>query len=211
MRLWIWMAAVVAASFASGRSGAAPEGGWINLFNGKDMEGWTKVNEGDWSVEGGLLKYGGHGNGWVRTNDRFTDFQLIGEWRYPMAEGNHDSGLFFRAAAEGNPWTNHGYQLNMGPGDNLGSIGGMGDVPAVQGAPAVPMLLNKPGGEWNTWDLIVVGQDATLIVNGRKAWDATGVGIREGGYLGWQCEGAPIEIRSVRLRRLTGSRGAAER
>ena len=83
----------------------------------------------------------------------------------------------------------------------------MGSVPEVQGAPAVPQLLNKPGGDWNSWDLIVIGQDATLIVNGRKAWDARGVGIPEGGYLGWQCEGSPVEIRSIKVRRLTCSQG----
>ena len=157
-------------------------------------------------MENGSLRYAGHGNGWVRTNDRFTDFQLIAEWRFPVATGDHDSGLFIRSAAEGKPWTNHGYQLNMGPGGNLGSLSGMGQVPAVEGATAVPQLLNKPGGEWNSWDLIVVSQDATLSVNGRKAWDARGVGIPEGGYIGWECEGYPVEIKSVRLRRLTCSR-----
>src|SRR5439155_18820975 len=97
---------------------AAPDG-WIMLFNGQNMDGWTRMNGGDWAVEGGLLKYRGGGNGWLRTNEQFADFQVIAEWRYPVAEGNHDSGLFIRASAEGNPWPAPAYQLNMGPGDNL--------------------------------------------------------------------------------------------
>jgi hypothetical protein len=201
MRAWLWLAAAIAAATAGGGTGASQPAtdGWMMLFNGQNMEGWTKMNDGDWGVESGVLKYRGGGNGWLRTNAQFTDFQAISEWRYPVAEGDHDSGFFFRAGLEGKPWPRQGYQLNMGPGNNLGSVGG------IRGARAVPQLFKKPAGEWNSYDLIVVGDAATCIINGEKAWDASGVGRPEGGYLGWQGEGYALEVKSVRLRKLTAS------
>src|SRR5947207_810024 len=116
MRLLIGLAALCAVVASGGGTCASqtPPAGWIRLFDGRDMNGWTKVAEGDWTVEGGLLKYRGGGNGWLRTNEKFIDFQLIAEWRFPVATGDRDSGVFFRAR-EAKPWTDDGYQLNMGP------------------------------------------------------------------------------------------------
>jgi hypothetical protein len=209
MRACLWMLAALALVLAGGSRHASPQpaqDGWIMLFNGRNMDGWTRMNGGDWAVEDGMLKYKGGGNGWLRTAEQFADFQVIAEWRYPVAEGNHDSGLFIRASDQGNPWPAPAYQLNMGPGDNMASLSPMGNAPRVRGDRAVPALIKKPGGEWNTYDLIVVGSSATCIVNGQKAWDATGLGLGAG-YLGWQGEGPHLEVRSMRVRRLTPTRG----
>src|ERR1041384_4474443 len=103
MRACLWTVAALALVLGGGSRAARPQpaqDGWITIFNGQNMDGWTKMNGGNWTVEGGLLKYTGGGNGWLRTNEQFADFQVITEWRYPVAEGNHDSGLFIRAAAE---------------------------------------------------------------------------------------------------------------
>jgi hypothetical protein len=207
MRYWVWVACA-ALLFLGGRSGAVgqPAGdGWISLFNGKDLAGWTVMNRGDWSVANGLLRYTGGGNGWLRSSDQYSDFQVIAEWRFPVAAGNHDSGLLFRTTQQGNPWPEQFYQLNMGPGNNLASLGA-GGLPGPRNAPPRPELLNPPGGEWNTYELIVVGDAATCLVNGKKAWDAAGLKPQRG-YLGWQGEGTVLEIRSVRLRRLAGTPG----
>ena len=103
-RLWIITALTLLVTACSGQGPAAtPPGdaGWITLFNGRDLAGWTKMHAGDWSVANGVLRYGGTGNGWIRSNDTFGDFHLIVEWRYPVAGGEHDAGLFFRAGTEG--------------------------------------------------------------------------------------------------------------
>ncbi len=197
------LATALAAMLLLGGVAAAWQGGdgWIMLFNGRDMTGWTKLNQGDWTVADGILKYTGGGNGWLRSDDQFADFHLIAEWRYPANPRNaYDSGLFIRAGAGGNPWPRQGFQVNMGPGDNFGSANG------IRGSRARADLVHKPGGDWNTYELILVGDHAICLFNGQKAWDATGVGRREGGHIGWQAENTPMDVKSVRIRRLGGVR-----
>jgi len=200
MRWQLWMTAaavVVAVGLRPAQPARAQRGdGWVQLFNGKNLDGWTVMNKGDWAVENGILKYTGGGNGWLRSNDKYADFHVITEWRFPVAAGDHDSGFFFRAGLEGNPWPSQAYQLNMGPKDNIGSVGG------IRGADKRPDLIKAPGGEWNTFDLTVTGDHATCQVNGKKAWDATGLAHPEGGYLGWEGEGYPLDVKSVRVMRM---------
>jgi hypothetical protein len=195
----VCLALLLTACVGRGQTGSQPgRDGWITLFNGRDLTGWTKMHAGNWTVENGVLTYTGGGNGWLRSNETFDDFHLIAEWRYPVAEGEHDAGLFFRAGAEGAPWPRPAYQMNMGPGDDLGSVGG------IASAPKRPDLVNKPGGDWNTYELLLVGDKALALINGRKAWDAHGF-TRADGHIGVQCEGSAIEVRSVRVRRLSAA------
>ena len=171
---------------------------WTALFNGKDLTGWTKMHQGDWTVQKGVMKYTGGGNGWLRTNAQFRDFELETEWRFLKAP--YDSGLFFGAGLEGKPWPRVAYQVQMLRGGE-GSVGGVG------GAKARPDLI-KPAGEWNRFRLTVRGKTVQLSINGKEAWRAENVANRKG-YLGWQAEGAPLEVRVFRIRPL-GEGGAAK-
>jgi hypothetical protein len=51
---------------------------WIQLFNGLDLSGWTKIGKESWTVEDGLL----HGKGltqdygYLQTEKDYKDFQL---------------------------------------------------------------------------------------------------------------------------------------
>ena len=180
------LAGVVAAT--SSRPATA-QAQWRPLFNGVNMNGWTSMNQGNWTVQNNYLTYTGGGNGWLRSNQEFRNFSLVATWRYTQP-GNNDSGLFVRAGAEGNPWPGQGYQLNMGPGNNYGSLGG------AQNAPAMPNLI-KPQGQWNVYQLTVIGDQASLAINGQEAWtDARGL-TRPSGYIGFQAENRPIEIAQV--------------
>lgn len=177
----------------AGRPGPAPVAGdWEAVFNGVDMSGWTKMNAGNWVVENGLLKYTGGGNGWLRTNKQWKDYSAVIVWRF-VEPGPNDSGIFLRAGVEGNPWP-RSPQLNMGPGQNLGSIGG------TQGSTARADLV-KPT-DWNTYQVTVNDGVATLAINGKKAWDkATGIADQPG-HLGIQAEGRKLEIQGFWVRPL---------
>lgn len=168
-------------------AGTALSGQWQALFNGVNMDGWTKMNAGDWKVENGLLRYTGGGNGWLRSNQQYTNYALVVVWKYaePGTGENNDSGIFLKAGLEGNPWP-ASPQLNMGPGQNFGSIGG------AQGTRARFDLI-KPNG-WNTYAITVRNGQARLAINGQIAWDlATGLPTGAG-YLGIQAENRPLDI-----------------
>jgi hypothetical protein len=171
---------------------AAQEKRWVALFDGRSMEGWTKVNAGDWTVRDGILTYTGGGNGWLRTNREYGNFSLVATWRFPSGD-KWDSGLFLRAGTEGSPWPRQAYQVNMLKGREGGIDGSRGSQPRSD--------LVKPSGQWNTFQVTVTGDTAILAINGQQATTATGL-TRPRGYIGWQAEGFPLEIREVYIMEL---------
>jgi len=181
------MAAGGGAAGGAGTGGAPVNTGtWEPAFNGVNMDGLTKMNAGNWSVQNFLLHYTGGGNGWLRTNKQYKNYSAVIVWRFPEG-GNRDSGIFLKATSlEGNPWPNSP-QLNMGPGENIGSISG------TQGTRNRYDLI-KPN-DWNTFQITVWNGIATLAINGQVAWEQSSGGIPDQpGYIGIECEGAKIDI-----------------
>jgi hypothetical protein len=199
-----WREVILALLIVAGiaRPGAAQTPGeWVSLFNGTSMDGWTKMHGGNWTVRDGVLAYTGGGNGWLRTNREYGNFVLIASWRFPSGE-RWDSGLFLRAGADGMPWPSQGYQVQM-------LKGAEGGIDGARSAKAHPELLN-PAGQWNVFQVTVVGDTAALAINGRPATVGTGL-TRSSGYIGWQAEGFPLEIRQVAITELPAARASAGR
>src|SRR5260370_36772602 len=67
---------------------------WVPLFNGKDLNGWVKIGNEKWDVDGGTI----HGQavtkgyGYLRTEKNFKDFHLSLRFK---CEGDGNSGVFF--------------------------------------------------------------------------------------------------------------------
>lgn len=178
---------------------AQSAGGWVSLFDGQSMAGWTKMNDGNWSVRDGALSYTGPGNGWLRSNREYGNFSLVASWRFPTGE-RWDSGLFLRAGTEGKPWPSEGYQVQM-------LKGAEGGIDGARSAKPHPELVN-PAGQWNVFQVTVVGDTAALAINGRPATVGTGL-TRPSGYLGWQAEGFPLEVRQIAIAEMPAARASA--
>jgi hypothetical protein len=173
-----------------GGGGGTPTGNWEPVFNNVNMDGITKHGAGNWVIQDGVLKYTGGGNGWMRGNKQVTNYSMVVVWRYtePGTGGNNDAGVFLKAKPgdNGNPWPN-APQLNMGPQQNYGTIGG------TQGGRARFDLI-KPN-DWNIYSVTVTGDTATLAINNTIAYDsAVGAGLTGPGFVGFQCENRPFEI-----------------
>lgn len=90
----------------------------INLFDGKTLDGWKKVNgTGQFKVEDGCIVGFGknvRGNTFLRTEKEYTDFDMSFEFKFDDLSGN--SGVMFRAAQKpGENGRVFGYQCE---GDN---------------------------------------------------------------------------------------------
>src|SRR5687768_9528613 len=62
--------------------------GWILLFDGKSLNGWTArptfdKSNGDWKVENGSMVCGGTTPSWIATDASFADYRLTLEFRGP--------------------------------------------------------------------------------------------------------------------------------
>jgi hypothetical protein len=177
-----------------GGAGAAatPAGPWENLFNGRDMSNFTVKNAGNWEVRNGILRYTGGGNGWLSTKKQYTNYAAVIIWRYPNP-GDNDSGIFIKTNGNGSPWPD-GPQLNMGPGQSIGSIGGL------QGTSNRYDLIHP--NDWNMFQITVQNGVVSLAINGQPAWDQ-GTGLSTGpGYIGVENEGKVIEINRFWVRPL---------
>ena len=90
-----------------------PDDGWVDLFNGKNFEGWHTYGKGQvytgWSVENGIMVFNpgmgtelGANN--LVTDSVFTSFELSLEW---MISDNGNAGLFWAVVED--PQYEHAY------------------------------------------------------------------------------------------------------
>ncbi len=173
----------------------------IKLFNGTNLDGWTIINNGQFSVEGGVLKIN-RGTGWLRSNDTFADFVLTMEFRF-LEEGAN-SGIFVRtgptSADNENGWPNDGYQvqcmdtLTGTPLAHLIPYGAppfdhQSDIDALKRA-------YKPAGEWHTYEIKADGEQLWVSLNGELITTATSIkNLR--GHIGIQGELGLLEFRKI--------------
>ena len=146
------------------------------LFDGKSLNGWTIENDCEVDVVDGCLRLKA-GLGWLRHDSRLRDFDLHVEWK-ALKPAEYDAGIYIRSSREGKPFPKSGYQVNMLDGKE-------GNIPNIPGAESKGLA--KPVGEWNTFDLHVMGTEASLKINGKPAWQASGLAQRDG-WFGFQVE-----------------------
>lgn len=199
----------------------------IKLFNGTDLSGWEhflvdeKVKMEDvWSVKDGILICQGKPGGYLCTKKKYESFKLIVEWRWPEKPGN--SGVLMRITgkptmlpncveaqlANGSAGDMYGFQGFKIDGDKARRFDKPKAVGGLRGLKKIQANENKPG-EWNKYEITADGEKITLLVNGKKVNEATGVDIRAG-KVGLQSEGGIIHFRTVKLTPLKAKKGAAK-
>lgn len=170
------------------------------LFNGKDLAGWTTTGaNGRWVAEGRLLRNTASGAN-LRTVETFDDFQLHVEFRVPK-DGN--SGVYLRGR--------HEVQVEDSKGLPLDSrhVGG------VYGFLVPNEDVAKAPGEWQSFDITLVGRLVTVVHNGRAVIVRQEIPGITGGALDSD-EGAPgpillqgdhtaVDYRNLTIRRRLGS------
>jgi len=213
----IFAGALLSAATASVWAQGGSSGQEIGLFNGRDLSGWESFlvdesarMEDVWSVENGLLVGQGEPQGYLYTQNDYENFRLVVEWRWPGEPGN--SGVLMRITGEPMMLPNcvEAQLQNGNAGDMYGfqgfKIGGdeerMSEIPRLKGLglKKIEGNENEPG-EWNRYEITAQGDRITLILNGKKVNEATGVDVRPG-RIGLQSEGGVIQFRTVVLTEL---------
>lgn len=182
--------------------------GFMPLFDGTNLNGWTKPSD-KWTVKDGVIDCDGGGGGWLRSNEEYASFELRYEYRIAK-DGN--SGAFFRATVENDPaFTGHEIQIldDYGKPPDKHSTGALYDAMAPSKNPS------NPAWEWNQVAITVSGRDLAIIQNGtkiitcnlddpamnaplseeRKMWNRA-----KTGFIGFQDHGAHLQLRNIRIR-----------
>ena len=123
----------------------------IKLLNGKDLKGWKAMGENQWLVESGVLRSPKSGANLV-TEKSFNDFKLHIEFRYPKGS---NSGVYLRGRYEVQVMDSKGSEPLK---DNFGG---------VYGFIAASEMAAKNAGEWQTYDITLVGRMITVVANGK--------------------------------------------
>jgi hypothetical protein len=139
---------------------------YVELFNGKNLDGWTIYGTEKWYAEDGLLVCESgpdEAYGYLGTNESYKNFELTLEFKQG-ADGN--SGVFFRSSIEGTKIT--GWQAEVAPpGHDTGGIyESYGRGWLIKPDPEKDKALKF--GEWNKMKIRVVGDEVTTWLNGQE-------------------------------------------
>jgi len=183
--------AAPAAPALSGNPDNTAPAGFTALFNGKDLTGWKGLLAGpndnpinrakltpdahaaaqvkadermraNWTVADGALVFSGKGDS-LCTAKKYGDFDFYVDWKIPA---HADSGIYLRGIPQVQIWDpanpaqfNVGNQKGSGGLWNNGGAGKDGKEPLVKA--------DKPIGEWNTFHIRMIGDRATIWLNGQ--------------------------------------------
>ena len=167
----------------------------VKLFNGKDLKGWHAADGKDnqWLAENGILRSPKTGANLV-TDQKFTDFKLHIEFRVPQ---HSNSGVYLRGRYEVQVADSYGMEPSK---DQLGAVYGF--------IKPLEMAAKSPG-EWQTFDITLVGRIVSVVANGKKIiYDQEIPGITGGaldsnegepGPLYIQGDHGPVEYRNITI------------
>jgi hypothetical protein len=144
----------------------------VDLFNGKDLNGWEICGTEKWYVQDGLLiceSGPDKGYGYLATREYYDDFELTADFKQD-ADGN--SGIFFRSYIEQGTKI-AGWQVEVSPPnhDTGGIYESYGRGWLVQIPDEMENILKM--GEWNTMRIVVKGGQVTTFLNGTQMVDLT--------------------------------------
>ena len=172
-------------------SRAEAQDGWLLLFDGESLFGWSQDGK-KWHVGDGVLSCDSGDCGELRTNAPFTDYSL--KFDYRAARADSDAGLFFRFAKEGAP-ADSGYDLRLGDSDGKWPAGSIAQHLKAEGGKLAP-------NQWHSVELDVSGDDVSVKIDGRAA--ASGKESKSyAGYIALACRhGGKYEFRNIKLKPL---------
>lgn len=147
---------------------------------GEDLSNWGlrfSDTPSGWQVKDGVISNTPPSVDLV-TKDKYTDFKLYAEWRVPE-KGN--SGIYLRGRYEVQILDDHERTL----GDR--STG------SIYGYLTPKKKMSKTAGEWNTYEITLIGRWVTIVFNGETIIDKEEIPGLTGGALDSK-EGEPGPI-----------------
>ncbi len=148
--------------------------GWLLLFDGNSLFGWTAEGQAPWQVQNGVIVSEGPEAGTLRTNTVFSDYILRLEFRSPGPA----TGIFLRSGKE----PKSGYQLPRARRNKRGK-GAAEDA-------------------WQSYEVQVAGSKFLVKVDGRKVAGGKETPGKLGSIGITKEKDNKVEVRSVKLKPL---------
>lgn len=164
----------------------------VTLFNGKDLKGWHPQGAtNQWVVENGVLRSPKSGSN-LLSDQTYNDFKLHLEFRYQKGS---NSGVYLRGR----------YEVQIE--DSKGKEPWYGFLGGVYGLITPSEMVAKDAGEWQTYDITLVGRHVTVVANGKTIISNQAIAGPTGGAIDskegepgpilFQGDHGPIDFRNI--------------
>ena len=194
--------------------------GWVDLFDGKTLNGWTQRNGtakytvSDGTIVGTTTK--GSPNSFLCTNRDYSDFELLFDVK---VHDRLNSGVQIRSRTRGGPQGRvNGPQVEIEASGKNGAQAGYvyGEAAGGWMTPNDVRKAHKhfKDGDWNAYRVLAVGDNIKVWINGTLISDLTHEKRYQShprGFIGLQVHGIPgnqgpyeVRWRGIRLREIRG-------
>lgn len=165
--------------------------GWIELFDGRTLEGWESQSKTNWRVADGAITADDGEKGLLVTTRRWSDYEL--EVSFRAAKGTN-SGVFLSTKKTVADPATECYELNIAPDSNPFPTGSLVGRFKFVDAPESP--------DWRTFRARVENGTVTVWLDGKKIVEYKDRKPLAGGPVGLQFNEGRIEFRAIRIRNL---------
>ncbi len=166
--------------------------GWLTLFDGETLFGWTVEGGAKWRVANGTIVADAGEYGWLRTNTQFGDYVLKLEFQ-TAADGN--SGVFLRSAKGKDPHVT-GYELQIYDGHEKFPTG------SILNAARTEKKVRIHPEKWQSYEVFHLGKRCLVKLDGKKVLDLTD-GKSMTGFIGLQFNPKkPVAFRNIKVKPL---------
>lgn len=170
-------------------SAAEQAEGWVALFDGRTLDGWTNRGAHAWRVEdGAITSVGGSGPGHLATTQNFDDFRLRAEF---WVDEKANSGIYMRVPESEPATTTNSFEVQVYDAGPVWQTGALIEVQPVAERP-------QTVGRWNSFDITAQGQHFVVVLNGDTVVDAVAPPRLPGGPIIL----APVDSGVVRYRNI---------
>jgi hypothetical protein len=182
-----------AAAFGLSQQVAAQAGaGWVQLFNGQNLNGWNPAGDANWTVDGGVIT-ANKGGGFLVSKESYGDFQIRAQiWVDTPA----NSGIFIRCDNPNMVGAQTCYEVNVFDTRPEQDYGTGAIVNTAKVSPPFP----KAGNQWNYLEIEAKGDQLTITLNGRRTVDRVRDAKHARGVFGLQYGGGTVKFRNVQIR-----------
>ena len=176
--------------FLSPRLSADP-GEWIELFDGKSLEGWHSTSAANWEVQDGVITVSEGPAGFLTCETGLDRYELEVEFRSPQET---NSGVFVGFDEVPTDPAIDCYEINIAPLNNPFPTGSI--VTRAKVAPAVT------ADQWHRF--VIQVKDGTVKVCLDGAWivEHAADPVASGGWIGLQMREGAVAFRGIRVREI---------
>ncbi|HUG67991.1 MAG TPA: DUF1080 domain-containing protein [Pirellulaceae bacterium] len=165
--------------------------GWISLFDGETLFGWSPSSAANWRVEDGAIVVDQGEQGLLCTTTQFSDYVLHVEFR--SAPGTN-SGIFLHTPLKPKDPEVDCYELNIADSDNPFPSGSL-------------VKRSKAAGDfdsdgWQAYDVTVLADKVNVNLDGAQVLEYTDPKPLRRGHIGLQLNQGKVEFRNIKLKPL---------